>query len=105
MQNDANEYEVLRGSVTRMERYAQCALGFFLEYGMKLEEREVYRLSMPELGSMFHEALELFSKRVKEEGKQWAELSDEEQEQYTEQATEQAGKPQTKKRTNRKEKK
>jgi len=82
--------EVLRGSVTRMERYAQCALGFFLEYGMKLEEREVYRLSMPELGSMFHEALELFSKRVKEEGKQWAELSDEEQEQYTEQATEQA---------------
>lgn len=82
--------EVLRGSVTRLERYAQCALGFFLEYGMKLEEREVYRLSMPELGSMFHEALELFSKKIKEEGKQWAELSDEEQEQYTEQATEQA---------------
>lgn len=82
--------EVLRGSVTRLERYAQCALGFFLEYGMKLEEREVYRLSMPELGSMFHEALELFSKRVKEDGKQWAELSDEEQLRYTEDATEQA---------------
>ena len=82
--------DVLRGSVTRLERYAQCALGFFLEYGMKLEEREEYRLSMPELGSMFHEALELFSKRVKEEGKQWTELSDEEQRQYTEEATEKA---------------
>jgi len=82
--------EVLRGSVTRLERYAQCALGFFLEYGMKLEEREEYRLSMPELGSMFHEALELFSKRVKAEGKQWSELSDEEQRLYTDEATEQA---------------
>jgi len=82
--------EVLRGSVTRLERYAQCALGFFLEYGMELEEREEYRLSMPELGTMFHEALELFSKRVKEEGKQWSELSDEEQRLYTDEATEQA---------------
>ena len=80
----------LRGSVTRLERYAQCALGFFLEYGMKLEEREVYQLSMPELGSMFHEALELFSKRLKEEGKQWAKLTDEEQLRYTEEAAEQA---------------
>ena len=80
----------LRGSVTRLERYAQCAMGFFLEYGMKLEERELYRLSMPELGSMFHEALELFSKKLKEDGKQWAKLTDEEQERYTEEATEQA---------------
>ena len=82
--------EMLRGSVTRLERYAQCALGFFLEYGMKLEEREEYRLSMPELGSMFHEALELFSKKLKEDGKEWAKLTDEEQRSYTEAATEQA---------------
>jgi len=82
--------EELRGSVTRLERYAQCALSFFLEYGMKLEEREVYRLSMPELGSMFHEALELFSKKLKEDNKQWAALTDEEQLRYTEEATQQA---------------
>jgi len=80
----------LRGSVTRLERYAQCALGFFLEYGMKLEERELYRLSMPELGSVFHEALEVFSKKLKEDGKQWAMLTDEEQQNYTEEAAEQA---------------
>lgn len=80
----------LRGSVTRLERYAQCALSFFLEYGMKLEEREVYRLSMPELGSMFHEALELFSKKLKEDKKQWAVLTDEEQLYYTEEATKRA---------------
>lgn len=81
---------VLKGSVTRLERYAQCAMGFFLEYGMKLEEREVYRLSMPELGSMFHEALERFSNKIKEDGKQWAALTDEEQQYYAKLATEQA---------------
>lgn len=82
--------DVLRGSVSRLERYAQCAMGFFLEYGMKLEEREVYRLSMPELGSMFHEALELFSKRLKEKNILWANLGDDELQQYTEEAAEQA---------------
>ncbi len=82
--------EVLRGSVTRLERYAQCAMGFFLEYGMKLEEREEYRLSMPELGSMFHEALERFSNKIKEDGKQWAALTDEEQQYYAKEATERA---------------
>lgn len=82
--------EVLRGSVTRLERYAQCALGFFLEYGMKLEEREEYRLSMPELGSMFHEALELFSKKIKEDQKQWSKLTAEEEQYYAEIATAQA---------------
>lgn len=79
--------EELRGSVTRLERYAQCALAFFLEYGMKLEERDIYRLSMPELGSMFHEALELFSKKLKEDNKDWAKLTDDEQLNYTEAAT------------------
>ena len=82
--------DILRGSVTRLERYAQCALGFFLEYGMKLEEREEYRLSMPELGSMFHEALELFSKKLKEDNKHWADLTQEEERYYAELATEQA---------------
>ena len=82
--------DILRGSVTRLERYAQCALGFFLEYGMKLEEREEYRLTMPELGSMFHEALELFSKKIKEDNKQWAQLTEEEERHYTELATEAA---------------
>jgi len=82
--------DVLRGSVTRLERYAQCALGFFLEYGMQLEEREEYRLTMPELGSMFHAALELFSKKIKADNKQWAQLTADEERYYTEIATEAA---------------
>ncbi len=56
--------ELLVGSVTRMERYAACAFAHFLEYGLNLEERKEYQVSIPDIGNIFHEALELFSKKL-----------------------------------------
>jgi ATP-dependent helicase/nuclease subunit B len=57
--------ETLVGSVTRMEKFAACAFAHFLEYGLRLEERREYRVSIPDIGNIFHEALELFSKKLK----------------------------------------
>ncbi|MDD5934216.1 MAG: helicase-exonuclease AddAB subunit AddB [Clostridiales bacterium] len=63
--------ETLVGSVTRMERYAACAFAHFLEYGLNLEERKQYQVSVPDIGNIFHEALELFSKKLKASEYNW----------------------------------
>ena len=49
---------VLTNSVTRLELFARCAYAHFLEYGLKLSERETYSFAALDMGSMFHEILQ-----------------------------------------------
>lgn len=69
--------ELLLGSVTRMERFAACAFSHFLQYGVLLEERQEFQIMVPDIGNIFHEALELFSKKLKETPYTWHTLPDE----------------------------
>ncbi|MBQ5709671.1 MAG: PD-(D/E)XK nuclease family protein, partial [Anaerotignum sp.] len=64
-------------SVSRLERYAGCPFSFFAEYGLKAEERRLYQLHTPDLGSLFHEVLELFSNKLEEDSIQWKDLTKE----------------------------
>ncbi|MBH1941558.1 helicase-exonuclease AddAB subunit AddB [Mobilitalea sibirica] len=56
--------EELKGSVTRLERYAGCAFAHFMTYGLSLEERREYKLAVPDIGNIFHNAIDAFSKRI-----------------------------------------
>ena len=47
----------LLASVSRMERFTACPFQHFAAYGLKLEERRVYRLEAPDVGQLFHAAL------------------------------------------------
>lgn len=67
---------VLYGSVTRLEKYAACAFAHFLQYGLSLEERAQYRVAAPELGNLYHTALELFTKKVRDGGLSWHTLTE-----------------------------
>lgn len=69
--------EVLAGSVTTLERYASCAYAHFLSYGMRLGERPKYQIAAPDLGILFHSAIELFSKRLSESVYNWHNVPDE----------------------------
>lgn len=71
---------VLYGSVTRLEKYAACAFAHFMQYGLSLEERAVYKAAAPELGTLYHTALELFTKKVRERDYSWHTISKEERE-------------------------
>lgn len=64
-------------SVSRLERFAGCPFSFFAEYGLKAEERRLYQLHTPDLGSLFHEVLELFSNKLEEDSIQWKDLTKE----------------------------
>ena len=67
---------VLYGSVTRLEKYAACAFAHFLQYGLSLEERAEYRVAAPELGNLYHMALELFTQKVRERELSWHTLTE-----------------------------
>ncbi len=62
---------VLMGSVTMLEQYASCAYAHFLSYGLGLKERQEFHLSAPDLGTLFHRALELFSRRLSDSEYNW----------------------------------
>lgn len=68
----------LENSATRLEQFAKCACSHFLLYGLQLRERVRYEFSMADLGTLLHDSLDLFAKKVREQGWQWTELSDEE---------------------------
>lgn len=47
----------LRASVSRMERFVSCPFQHFAIHGLKLRERQLYRLGAPDVGQLFHAAL------------------------------------------------
>lgn len=67
----------LENSATRLEAFAKCACGHFLSYGLGLRERVRYEFSMADLGTLLHNSLDLFAKKVREQKLSWTELTDE----------------------------
>lgn len=67
----------LGSSVTRLEKYAACAYAHFLSYGLKLAERPVYEIKPADMGNIFHEAIELFSRRIVEDDLDFRNISEE----------------------------
>lgn len=51
-------------SVSRLEKFAGCAYSHFLSYGMALAQRKEYSVEAVDLGVLYHDSLELFSKRL-----------------------------------------
>lgn len=80
----------LSNSVTRLERFAACAYAHYLTYGLKLGERELPELASVDVGNIYHDALEKFSKKIEESSYTWFELPDEVKEQFVDEAMEEA---------------
>lgn len=66
----------LENSVTRLEQYAACAFAHFMAYGLALQERKQFQVAIPDIGDLFHAAIENFSKEIKKNGFTWHQLSD-----------------------------
>ena len=62
---------MLQNSVSRLERYAACAYGHFLQYGLSLGERDEYSFRDVDMGKVFHGVLELFAGKLEEHGYSW----------------------------------
>ena len=72
-----NDMGKLVFSVSRLEKYAECAFSYFVQYGLKAKNRKVYEFTPPDLGSFVHEMLDSFTNKVRDEGILWSELDNE----------------------------
>jgi ATP-dependent helicase/nuclease subunit B len=62
---------LLENSVSRLETYAQCAYRHFLEYGLSLRERQEFHFDSLDMGNVFHEVLDRFSKELEKSDYTW----------------------------------
>jgi ATP-dependent helicase/nuclease subunit B len=62
---------VLENSVTRLERFVACAYAHYLDYGLRLRERQLLEFASVDMGNIYHDALEHFSKRVEKSEYTW----------------------------------
>lgn len=67
----------LTGSVTRLEMMSECGLKYFLRYGLRLEERDVYRYESSDAGTVLHETMDLFDRELRQRGISWQEVTPE----------------------------
>ncbi|WP_066068428.1 helicase-exonuclease AddAB subunit AddB [Neobacillus soli] len=67
--------ETIQASVSRMELFNSCAFTHFVQHGLKLRERQIYRLEAPDIGELFHAAIKHISDTVNERRISWAGLS------------------------------
>ncbi len=64
----------LYGSVSRLEKFAQCPFRHFLDYGLRLLPMEKYELSPIDFGDVAHNALEAYGKELKSRNLRWTEV-------------------------------
>ncbi|WP_246031576.1 helicase-exonuclease AddAB subunit AddB [Salibacterium salarium] len=70
--------ETLKASVSRVETFESCAFSQFVSYGLRLKERDIYKLEAPDIGQLFHTALKNMTEQIKNEGKEWGALTSQE---------------------------
>lgn len=80
----------LKGSVTRLEKYAVCAYKHFLEYGLKLKERELASFENTDMGNLYHDALKRYSDKLEESEYDWFKVPEEARIQLCQEAMEEA---------------
>lgn len=69
--------EYLRNSVSRLETFASCAYSHFIMYGLNLVERKEYQVNTADIGSIYHSAIEHFSKKIVSRKILWEKMDDE----------------------------
>ncbi|MBO0961255.1 helicase-exonuclease AddAB subunit AddB [Neobacillus sp. MM2021_6] len=67
--------ETIQASVSRMELFNGCAFSHFAQHGLKLRERQIFRLEAPDIGELFHAALKQIADIVNDQNMSWAELT------------------------------
>lgn len=77
-------------SVTRLERFAACAYAHYLQYGLRLTERETCSFEGVDMGNIYHAALERYSAGLQNSPYDWFTVPDEARDELARNAMEEA---------------
>ncbi|MEK5109672.1 helicase-exonuclease AddAB subunit AddB [Cytobacillus sp. FSL K6-0129] len=80
--------ETIRASVSRMELFHSCPFSHYAQYGLRLRERQVFRLEAPDIGELFHAALKYITETVMHKDLQWSDMTREQCELLAKEAVE-----------------
>ncbi len=65
-------------SVSRIELFNKCEFAHYVRYGLKAKEREQYKLELPHIGELYHEALKRIAVLIEKDHKSFADLTTDE---------------------------
>lgn len=82
---DALYGETIHGSVSKIESFYECQYKYFMNYGLKLKERDVFALTPAATGDFYHDALDQLFKVLIREQLNLSQLTSEELRAVTEQ--------------------
>ena len=68
----------LNTSVSRLETYRSCPFSYYIQYGLKLKEKEQLKIKSFNTGSFMHETIDEFFDYVKQENLNLAQLEEDE---------------------------
>lgn len=68
---------VLNTGVSRLEKYRSCPFSYYLQYGLKIKEKDELKIHTFDTGSFMHETIDEFFEKVKENNIKLAELEEE----------------------------
>ena len=68
--------ENLYNSVSRLEGFAECAYKHFIDYGLQLMERKGFEVEYTDIGNIYHDAIDTFSKKIESKHLSWSEIED-----------------------------
>lgn len=78
----------IQASVSRMELFNGCPFSHFSQHGLKLRERQMFRLDAPDIGELFHGALKYIVETVMVSRTSWNEMTNEQLEKLAKEAVE-----------------
>ncbi|KOP81684.1 helicase-exonuclease AddAB subunit AddB [Cytobacillus solani] len=65
----------IQASVSRMELFSSCPFSHYVQHGLKLRERQVFRLEAPDIGDLFHAALKYIAETVIKDNQSWTDIT------------------------------
>lgn len=84
-ENAERLYDKTDYTITKLGEFGRCPFGYFVKYGLKAREREIWQLRKFDLGSVMHLAVEKYCQRVDNGAEDfeslrnnWLKLTDEE---------------------------
>ncbi|MDD3890060.1 MAG: helicase-exonuclease AddAB subunit AddB [Syntrophomonadaceae bacterium] len=61
----------LRTSISRLEQFVACPFAHFIRYGLRPQERKMYIVEAPDIGSIFHDAIADFASNLDDNNIDW----------------------------------